>query len=51
MKDSRFFERRCFAIMSNELLEFMREQKNDSSLLLAITEDKEIYLYSSEKDI
>ena len=49
MKDSRFFERRCFAIMSSELLGFMKEQKNDSSLTLEI-EEGEIYLYSHKDD-
>ena len=28
--DSRFFERKCFTTTSNCLLEFMKEQKDDS---------------------
>ena len=52
MKDTRFFERRCFVIMSSELLGFMQEQKDDSSLTLEMEEDtKEIYLYSHGYDV
>lgn len=52
MKDTRFFERRCFAISSNALLEFMKEQTGDDSLTLEIEDDtKEICLYSRRLDI
>ena len=52
MKDTRFFERKCFVIPSNSLLEFMKEQKDDNSLTLEMKEDtKEIYLYSPEFDV
>lgn len=52
MKDTRFFERKCFVIPSNSLLEFMKEQKDDNSLTLEMEEDtKEIYLYSPEFDV
>lgn len=52
MKDTRFFERKCFAISSNTLLEFMKEQKDDNSLTLEMEEDtKEIYLYSHGFDV
>lgn len=52
MKDTRFFERRCFAITSNALLEFMKEQKNDDSLTFEMDEDtREILLYSHKFDI
>ena len=30
---SRFFERKCFTTTSDCLLEFMKEQKDDSSLI------------------
>ena len=47
MKDTRFFERKCFVIPSNALLEFMKEQKDDDSLTFEMEEDtKEICLYS-----
>ena len=50
--DSRFFERKCFTTTSDYLLEFMKEQKDDSSLILNMEEDtKEILLYSSAFDI
>lgn len=42
MNDTRFFERKCFAIMSNALLEFTKEQEDDNSLTL---EMKEIDIY------
>lgn len=52
MKDTRFFERRCFMIASNDLLEFMKEQKDDNSLILEMENDtKEIYLYSHGNDV
>lgn len=50
MKDTRFLERKCFVITSDALLEFMKEQKDDSSLTLDI-DTKEIYLYSHEYDV
>lgn len=37
--DSRFFERKCFTTTSDCLLEFMKEQKDDSSLIFNIEED------------
>lgn len=52
MKDTRFFERKCFAITSDALLEFMKEQKDDNSLILEMEKDtKEVYLYSPEFDL
>lgn len=52
MKDTRFFERKCFVITSNALLEFMKEQKDDNSLTLEMEDDtKEIYLYSHGYDV
>lgn len=52
MKDTRFFERKCFVIPLNDLLEFMKEQKDDNSLILKMEEDtKEIYLYSHGFDV
>lgn len=52
MKDTRFFERKCFVIASNALLEFMKEQKDDNSLTLEMEDDtKEIYLYSHGYDV
>ena len=52
MKDTKFFERKCFVITSNALLEFMKEQKDDNSLTLEMEDDaKEIYLYSHEYDV
>lgn len=52
MEDTRFFERKCFAIPSNALLEFMKEQKDDNSLTFEMEEDtKEIYLYSHRFDV
>ncbi len=50
--DSRFFERKCFAIASDCLLEFMKEQKDDLSLAFNMEEDtKEVFLYSPAFDI
>ena len=47
MKDNRFYERRCLVIKSEDLLEFMQEQKDDKSLKLNIEKDtKEIYFFS-----
>ena len=37
--DSRFFERKCFITTSDCLLDFMKEQKDDSSLTFNIEED------------
>ena len=52
MKDTRFLERKCFAITSDALLEFMKEQKDDNSLTLEMEDDtKEIYLYSHGYDV
>lgn len=52
MKDTRFFERKCFVIPSNALLEFMKEHKDDDSLTFEMEEDtKEIYLYSHGYDV
>lgn len=50
--DSRFFERKCFATTSDCLLEFMKEQKDDSSLIFNMEEDtKEVFLYSPAFDV
>lgn len=50
--DSRFFERKCFTITSDCLLEFMKEQKDDSSLIFNMEEDtKEVFLYSPAFDV
>ena len=50
--DSRFFERKCFVTTSDALLEFMKEQKDDSSLTFNMEEDtKEVFLYSPGFDI
>lgn len=50
--DSRFFERKYFAIASDCLLEFMKEQKGDLSLAFNMEEDtKEVFLYSPAFDI
>jgi hypothetical protein len=50
--DSRFFERKCFITTSDCLLEFMKEQKDDSSLILNMDEDtKEVFLYSPAFDV
>lgn len=50
--NSRFFERKCFAIASDCLLEFMKEQKDDLSLAFNMEEDtKEVFLYSPAFDI
>ena len=51
MKDERFFERKCFAITSCDLLKFMKKQKEDDSLTLKIENSYEIYLYSHKSDI
>lgn len=52
MNDTRFFERKCFVINSDSLLEFMKEQKDDNSLTLEMEKDtKEIYLYSHGYDV
>lgn len=50
--DSRFFERKCFTTTSDCLLEFMKEQKDDSSLIFNMEEDtKEVFLYSPAFDV
>lgn len=50
--DSRFFERKCFTITSDCLLEFMKEQKDDSSLIFNVEKDtKEVFLYSPAFDV
>lgn len=50
--NSRFFERKCFTTTSDCLLEFMKEQKDDSSLILNMEEDtKEVFLYSPAFDV
>ena len=50
--DSRFFERKCFTTTSDCLLEFMKEQKDDLSLILNMEEDtKEVFLYSPALDV
>lgn len=50
--DSRFFEKKCFKITSDHLLEFMKEQKGDSSLTFNMEKDtKEVFLYSPAFDI
>ena len=50
--DSRFFERKCFTITSDCLLEFMKEQVDDSSLTFNMEEDtKEIFIYSPAFDV
>lgn len=50
--DSRFFERKCFTTTSDYLLEFMKEQVDDSSLTFNMEEDtKEVFLYSPAFDV
>ena len=50
--DSRFFERKCFVITSDSLLEFMKEQKDDTSLTFDMEKDtKELFIYSPEFDL
>lgn len=50
--DLRFFERKCFTTTSDCLLEFMKEQVDDSSLTFNMEKDtKEIFLYSPASDI
>lgn len=50
--DSRFFERKCFTTTSDCLLEFMKEQVDDSSLTFNMEEDtKEIFIYSPAFDV
>ena len=50
--DSRFFKRKCFTTTSDCLLEFMREQVDDSSLTFNMEEDtKEIFIYSPAFDV
>ncbi len=50
--DSRFFDRKCFTTTSDCLLEFMKEQKDDSSLIFNMEEDtKEVFLYSLAFDV
>lgn len=51
--DSRFFERKCFVITSDNLLEFMKEQKDDASLTFNNMENdtKELFIYSPEFDL
>lgn len=52
MKQIGFFERRCFAIRSNDLLEFLKEQKDDDSLTFEMEEGaNEIYLCSHKNGI
>lgn len=47
-----FFERKCFTITSDCLLEFMKEQKDDSSLIFNVEKDtKEVFLYSPAFDV
>ena len=50
--DLRFFERKCFTTTSDCLLEFMKEQVDDSSLTFNMEKDtKEIFLYSPAYDV
>lgn len=50
--DSRFFERKCFITTSDCLLDFMKKQKDDSSLTFNMEEDtKEVFLYSPSFDV
>lgn len=50
--DSRFFEKKCFTTTSDCLLEFMKEQEDDSSLIFNMEKDtKEVFLYSPAFDV